>query len=285
MTKLPALQWYTGDWRKDPGVQSLDYFERGVWFEIINIMHESEERGRLVLAGNPMPDEALARLLGLDNQNLTKVLTKLLDYGVASRADDGTLICRRMIRDENLRQIRTESGKKGGNPSLVNQNPTKPPTKIQPKPETEVNQISTPSSSSSSSTSVKEKELSYESSQKKGSRIPDDFEVTPEMATWAKTECPGVGFTVETEKFRNYYLAKTGRDATKLDWPATWRNWILNARDRYGPSNGAHAPPRDADCSNCENTRRARYDFDTTSPCPDCRPVDYKAWLKSRGKI
>jgi len=35
----------------------------------------------------------------------------------------------------------------------------------------------------------------------------------------------------ETEKFRNYWRAKTGQSATKLDWEATWRNWMLKAAD------------------------------------------------------
>lgn len=148
MSKLPAFQFYPADWRKDPGVQSLGYFERGVWFEILCLMHESEQRGRLLLNGKPMPNEALARLLGLDKQILIKTLSVLIEYGVASYDDQSALISRRMVRDEELRQIRTEAGKKGGNPNLVNQNST--------KPKKEVNQNPTPSFSSSSSTSKEE---------------------------------------------------------------------------------------------------------------------------------
>lgn len=33
----------------------------------------------------------------------------------------------------------------------------------------------------------------------------------------------------ELEKFRDYWTAKTGQQATKLDWQATWRNWLRNA--------------------------------------------------------
>ena len=61
--KLPALQFYPGDWRKDVGVQSLTYHDRGVWFEILMLMHESEPRGMLLLNGRPVTDEALGRLL------------------------------------------------------------------------------------------------------------------------------------------------------------------------------------------------------------------------------
>ena len=43
--KLPALQFYPGDWRKDLGVQSLSFHDRGVWFEMLMLMHDSENRG------------------------------------------------------------------------------------------------------------------------------------------------------------------------------------------------------------------------------------------------
>ena len=47
----------------------------------------------------------------------------------------------------------------------------------------------------------------------------------------------------EADKFRDYWLAKTGATATKRDWSATWRNWIRRAmEDRGGyhqPANGA----------------------------------------------
>ncbi|KQY73963.1 hypothetical protein ASD52_26395 [Ensifer sp. Root142] len=48
----------------------------------------------------------------------------------------------------------------------------------------------------------------------------------------------------EFDKFRDYWNAKTGKDATKLDWPATWRNWLRNAAK---PRNRPHqqAPPRE----------------------------------------
>ena len=68
MTKLPAFQFYPGDWRKDVGVQSLDYFDRRVWWEMLCLMHESEWRGALVLNGQAMSEGALALLLGLDKQ-------------------------------------------------------------------------------------------------------------------------------------------------------------------------------------------------------------------------
>lgn len=68
----------------------------------------------------------------------------------------------------------------------------------------------------------------------RGIRIPDDFQVTEAMVEWAREHVPEVDGRRETEKFINHWRAKSGRDATKLDWKATWRNWMLRAAE-YAP--------------------------------------------------
>lgn len=73
----------------------------------------------------------------------------------------------------------------------------------------------------------------------RGTRIPNDFTVTPEMVTWARDRVPNVDGRLETERFVNYYRALPGAKGRKLDWPATWRNWMLGAFDKYP----AHALP------------------------------------------
>lgn len=40
-------------------------------------------------------------------------------------------------------------------------------------------------------------------------------------------------------KFRNHWVAKTGKDATKRDWKATWENWCDS-----GITQGEHPLPR-----------------------------------------
>lgn len=65
---------------------------------------------------------------------------------------------------------------------------------------------------------------------KKGMRIPDDFE--PDLE-WAMRE--GLSLSearTEAANFRDFWSAKTGKDATKLDWPATWRTWVRNGLKR-----------------------------------------------------
>jgi hypothetical protein len=51
------------------------------------------------------------------------------------------------------------------------------------------------------------------------------------MGQWARRETPNVNLERETENFRDYWTAKTGKDATKRDWTATWRRWMRKAND------------------------------------------------------
>jgi len=140
--KLPAIQFYPADWRKDSGVQTLDFHDRGVWFEMLCLMHESEERGKLVLNGRAMTHEEVAKLLGLDVAKFKQTLQQILSKGVASvEQNTGTIYNRRMVSDDNLRRVRTEAGSAGGKQRAS-------------KRLASAYQKSTPSSSTSSSTSL-----------------------------------------------------------------------------------------------------------------------------------
>jgi uncharacterized protein YdaU (DUF1376 family) len=66
--------------------------------------------------------------------------------------------------------------------------------------------------------------------EKRGTRIPDDFE--PDASCQAVAE--ELLFNApesqrEFEKFVDYWKAKPGRDGIKLDWQATFRNWLRNS--------------------------------------------------------
>lgn len=152
--KLPAIQFYPGDWKRDVGVQSLSFHDRGIWMEILFLMHESTERGKLTLNGNPVPIDPLARMIGIDVKSLSRSLENIIAAGVPD-VEEGTgiLMNRRMVRDEQIRQIRSECGKLGGNPNLLNHNASKTTGKNKPKAEIKDGQNETPSISFSTSSS------------------------------------------------------------------------------------------------------------------------------------
>lgn len=69
------------------------------------------------------------------------------------------------------------------------------------------------------------------SAQAKAHPLPADFEITPEMLAWARSEAPGVLLSAETAKFRDYWVAQGGQRGRKTDWVATWRNWMRKAAE------------------------------------------------------
>jgi hypothetical protein len=94
-----------------------------------------------------------------------------------------------------------------------------------------------------------------------GQAVPDDWIAA---AALKRTErgLPIIDLMLEAEKFTNFWTAKSGRDAAKVDWPATWRNWALNAYGVYanGRANGSgqHGKPGAAGDVFLENYLAAR---------------------------
>jgi hypothetical protein len=79
----------------------------------------------------------------------------------------------------------------------------------------------------------------------KGTRIPDDFAPTDDMIAWARQHTPSVG-RAETDQFRDYWTAASGRTAAKRDWPAAWRYWMRKAQtDRDHRTTRPTAPSTD----------------------------------------
>ena len=71
---------------------------------------------------------------------------------------------------------------------------------------------------------------------KKGSRISEDWKPNEANKEYAISK----GFhngQIQTlaDKFLNYWLGATGKNAIKLDWDATWRNKVINEAERLAP--------------------------------------------------
>jgi hypothetical protein len=86
----------------------------------------------------------------------------------------------------------------------------------------------------------------------RGSRLPPDW--TPE----------GDYDREELERFRDYWIAKAGKDGVKLDWQATWRNWLRNSK-QWKPTQPI-AKPR---------TETAQ---STDDPFPEHGTIRYSSW-------
>lgn len=169
-------------------------------------MHETEEP---VLTGSY---EELARLVGCESAEVARCVAELKRTNTADvTLGNGfvTLVSRRLKRELSDREkTRLRVQRHRCNADVTVQ--------------------------SKSKSNKKEKEEEREplsAASPRGTRIADPFNLTPDMRAWAKEKRPLVDLVLETEKFVNYWRAKAGRDGVKLDWTATWRNWILNSKD------------------------------------------------------
>lgn len=70
---------------------------------------------------------------------------------------------------------------------------------------------------------------SLRSETKRGARLPTDWALPKQWGEWAISEGHSEqSIRIQAEKFRDFWCSKAGKDAAKLDWQATWRNWMRN---------------------------------------------------------
>ena len=62
--------------------------------------------------------------------------------------------------------------------------------------------------------------------QNKGSRLSPDFMFPIEWAEFCVKQRPELIAFEVWEKFRDYWISQPGQKGVKLDWFATWRNWV-----------------------------------------------------------
>jgi hypothetical protein len=71
--------------------------------------------------------------------------------------------------------------------------------------------------------------------EKRGTRLPHEFEVPPEWIedgaeARSRHGLPNISLALEAARFCSFWWAKPGASGTKKDWRQTWINWCLNAR-------------------------------------------------------
>lgn len=106
MSERPWLKWYPSDWRGDALLRVCSLAARGLWIEMLGVMHENG--GRLLLNGSSPSQAQIAAVVGSDAKTVGKLLKELEDNGVFSRDDAGVIFSRRMVRD----LVKSAEGKK-----------------------------------------------------------------------------------------------------------------------------------------------------------------------------
>lgn len=103
MTKRPSFQFYPADWRNDAALRMCSLAARGLWWEMLCIMHMAEPYGHLTAAGAAIEPDELARIVGEHPKDVRRWLAELDRRKVYSVTEAGVIYSRRMVRDEKER--------------------------------------------------------------------------------------------------------------------------------------------------------------------------------------
>lgn len=117
------------------------------------------------------------------------------------------------------------------------------------------------------------------SAQSRGTRLPEDFTVTADMVAWVRENHPTVDGRAQTAAFKDHFRAAPGQKGVKVDWTATWRNWMRKAEE-MAPRTGSprHLAPVPATLPS--DPREAFADLRSRGAASDAARILCTAWIE-----
>ena len=230
------LRWskfWWQDWRSDTALRVCSLSARGLWIEMLALMHEAKPRGHLLVNEKAPDARRLAALVGSTEREVKAGLEILEAEGVFSRTPEGVIYSRRMVKETKEREAGREFGRKGGNPALkakpadpkVNggDGGLTPPVKPTPTPPFIIQEAEAEAEEERSPPASRVPRQT----EPRGSRLPDDWKPSEEDAAFARSL--GLDPRRVADEFRDYWHGVAGQKGRKLDWSGTFRN---RCRDR-----------------------------------------------------
>ncbi len=182
---------------------------------------------------------ALCGLWRCNERKANRLLSELVAAGKL-RIEDGKIINDKAVEDaSNLRRLRADRASAGSRGGIESGK-----ARAKALENKEAGEAS--ASTREEKRREEDKEREPKGSPKKASRLSPEWVLPQAWGEWATEN----GMTAddarrEADRFKDYWCAKSGKDATKTDWLATWRNWVRKAiADRPSQSRQAHGTPQ-----------------------------------------
>lgn len=261
--KRPSFQFYPADWLGNSNLRRCSHAEKGVWIDVMCLMHDSEEYGVLRWSL-----KEIAQAIGCKLSELKSLINKGVLKGADAGANvpplaftpmsgrkagptvvliDGTegplWYSSRMVIDEHKRNARggkddalnhsPNDSPKGGFGEDIDDAPNRSPSRAGARPRGRPS-TSTSSTQEPNGSFVSERR-EHSSSRPAASHldgppspcpslIPPDF--TPDAAGLRLAAQHQLDAELEREKFVAHYTAKAER---RENWQAAFRKWLLDA--------------------------------------------------------
>jgi hypothetical protein len=225
LMRLPSIQFYVGDWLRDPQLGMASPASRGIWIDLLCHQFDAPTRG--IIVGNAAQLQRLTRSGEHDFATFLDEIERL-KFGDLSRESNGVIriVNRRMVRDEKARKdaaIRQRRHREGAASQASHAGVT-----------SDVTGSVTPSSQRSSSSSSKIESATARSKPRKPEiPIPANWVLTADLREYARQH--GRDPDLEAERFKKH--AQTD-DVRHRDWNAAFQKWCLSPYGRGANGNG-----------------------------------------------
>jgi hypothetical protein len=237
--KRPAFQFYTKDWQTNLKLRRCSPAARGVWIDVLCLMHQSDEYGVLRWSLKEIANTAGASLAHV-RELADKGVLKGGDQGCepyiftprhAGKVGDPVVLIEatrtacwyssRFVRDEYVRGRRGEGTRFDTDHQPESRSPkVRVGDELGDGPPVSNLQFTNP---------LQEPSVPSEGGTAKpraARKCPKWFEVDEKLRAWAADGFSAVDLALETDKFRDHTF---GHAIT--DWPGAWRNWIRKAAE------------------------------------------------------
>ena len=80
---------------------------------------------------------------------------------------------------------------------------------------------------------INKKEKINKKNTARGTRLDKNWKPSIELINFCNSERPDLNPQTVVNTFLDYWVAQPGQKGVKLDWDATWRNWVRNSRKEF----------------------------------------------------
>lgn len=117
---------------------------------------------------------------------------------------------------------------------------------------------------------VEERRVDKKEREPRATRLADSWTLPEDWKAFCVSERPDLDPDFTAKRFADYWHGKPGKDGRKLDWLATWRNWVRGERTGPNAAPGGHTvPSRAADETARYLAERREQEQHATLPPPD----------------
>jgi len=203
-------QHHIGDFIKDTSFLTNE--EIGIYLKLIWLYYDTEK---------PLPNNMFELSMKTGTRDNTEMLTGLLEMFFKLNSDENFWHHSRCdVEIEHYKQQLTTASK-AGKASALKRAMNKNSTSVQQA----FNDRSTEVQLTNNHKPITNNQ---NKDNKRGSRLANDFLIPSDWILFCEQERPELNTAKTFNQFKDYWIAQAGQKGLKLDWFATWRNWVRN---------------------------------------------------------